>query len=164
MFKLLFMENEITNTGMDMETELSITLDGRNYLGIASKWATFLAIMGFIGTGFLALLGVCMMLISPFLGSFPKIGSTIGIPFVLLGVFYLLFAVLYFFPAYYLYNFATKIKTALYSNNQTTLDESLKNLKKTFQFMGIMTIALIGLYFVIILTFIISAISKGMAV
>jgi len=138
------MENEITS--IEKEATLSITSDGRTYLNTTAKWATFLAILGFIGSGILVFVGVIMLVISPMM----KSGSSFGFPTGVLGLIYLPLAVLYAFPSYYLYSFATKIKSALYNNRQAELDESLKNLKRTFKFLGIMTIVMIAAYLIMI--------------
>lgn len=152
------MENEITNASMEMEEKLTITSDGNSYLTTTAKWATFLSILGFVGTGIMVLVGVFMMFISPM----TKLGSTFGIPVALFGLLYLLMAVLYFFPAYYLYNFASKTKLALYNNRQDELDEGLKNLKKMFKFLGIMTIIIVSLYLIMIPAILVFSFAKGM--
>lgn len=154
------MENEMTHAGIEVETKLSITTEGGEYLKVASSWATFLAILGFIGTGFIVLASFFMMVMSPFIGSLSKFGGTFGFPMILLGVVYLLIGVVYFFPAYYLYNFANKIKIALINNNQEMLDQSLKNLKKMFKYIGIMSIVLISLYLIMIPVMIFISFSK----
>lgn len=152
------MEQEITNTNPEMEAKLCITPDGSSYLKTSAKWGTFLAILGFIGSGIMVFVALLMLIISPL----SKLSSTLGLPMSLLGVVYLLLAILYFFPAYYLYNFADKTKIALDTNNQDVLDDSLKNLKKMFKFIGIMTIVLIATYLIMIPTILILSFSKGM--
>jgi len=142
------MENEITNAGIEMDTKLNITADGNSYLRTTAQWATFMAILGFIGTVLLVVVAFFMMIISPM----SSLGSTFGFPMSLIGVLYLLMAVLYFFPAYYLYSFADKAKQALDGNKQELFDESLKNLKRMFKFLGIMTIVLISAYLIAIPT------------
>lgn len=142
------MENEITSAGIEMETKLIITSDGNSYLKTTAQWATFMAILGFIGTGLLVVVAFFMVIISPM----SKLNSTFGFPMSLIGVLYLLMAVLYFFPAYYLYNFAGKAKQALDGNKQELFDDSLKNLKRMFKFLGIMTIVMIAAYLIAIPT------------
>jgi len=61
------------------------------------------------------------------------------------SVFYILMALLYFFPCLYLFNFASKMQIALRNNDQDHLNESFKNLKSTFRFVGILTIVSLGL-------------------
>jgi len=152
------MENEIMNESIEQEASLAITLDGSSYLTSTAKWATFLSILGFIGTGIMVFAGITMMIISPM----SKLGSPFGFPLTLLGLLYIVLAVLYFFPAYYLYNFARKSKVALYNNDQEELDESLMNLKKTFKFLGIMTIVLVSAYIIMIPAIFIFSFAKGM--
>ena len=153
------MENEITNASIEMEAKLSITSEGSSYLTTTAKWATFLSIIGFIGTGIMVFLGVTMMATL----SLSSIRPMLGFPASIIGVIYIVLAVLYFFPAYYLYNFASKTKLALYNTNQAALDESLMNLKNTFKFLGIMTIVLISAYIILIPTMLFFVVSKGMA-
>lgn len=152
------MEQEITNTNAEMEAKLCITPAGNSYLKTSAKWATFLAILGFIGSGIMVFVALLMLIISPI----SKLSSTLGLPMSLLGVVYLLLAIFYFFPAYYLYNFADKTKIALDTNNQDVLDDSLKNLKRMFKFIGIMTIVLIATYLIMIPTVLILTFSKGL--
>jgi hypothetical protein len=153
------MESEITNSIIEHDQELVINADGRTYLNIASKWAKLLAVLGFIGTGFMVLAGIIMAVVTSFTS---RLGSPFGLPMGLLGLLYILMAALYFFPAYYLYNFASKTKIALDSINQSEFDSSLKNLKKMFKFLGIMTVALIAAYIIAIPTILIFSFSKGM--
>ena len=153
------MESEITNSNNKQNPELVINTDGSDYLNIASKWAKFLAILGFIGTAFMVLAGIIMAVVTSFTS---KLGSPFGFPVGLLGLLYVLLALLYFFPALYLFNFASKSRIALDTINQTEFDDSLKNLKKMFKFLGIMTIALIASYVIAIPTILIFSFSKGM--
>jgi hypothetical protein len=158
------MENEITNAGIEMDTKLSITSEGTSYLKTTYKWATFLAILGFIGSGIICLIAIGFMVASPFIGSSTKLGSAFGLPMILVGVVYLLLGVLYFFPAFYLYNFSNKMKVALELNKQDELDNSFSNLKKMFKFLGIMTIVLISAYLIMIPIILFISFSRGMAI
>ena len=54
-------------------------------------------------------------------------------------VFYLSARICFlFFPAYYLFNFSSKMRRALRNNDQLVLTDSLKNLKSYFKFYGIL--------------------------
>lgn len=149
------MENEIMNTSNEMETKLSITSEGSAYLISTAKWATFLSVIAFIGSGIMIFVAIIMMFM-------PAISAFAHFPMSLLSIIYLLLAVLYFFPAYYLYTFAGKVKLALYNNIQEDLDESLRNLKRTFKFLGIMTIVLISAYIILIPSILIFSFAKGL--
>jgi hypothetical protein len=53
---------------------------------------------------------------------------------------------LYFFPCYFLLRFSAKMNSALASDDAATLNESLRNLKVTFRYMGILTIIFLALF------------------
>ncbi len=118
----------------------------------ASKWARYLAILGFIGLGFSIFIGFIMML---FMGSaagpgrYPDIFELISGG--LIGAIYLIMAAVYFFPVLYLYRFADNLKKALIYNDQEKLRSAFSFLRKHYRFIGIMTIAIFGLYFLLIL-------------
>ncbi len=74
-------------------------------------------------------------------------------PFGLFGFLYIILAVIYFFPVYYLYKFSKDIGSALLYNNEEHLTSSFRFLKKHFKFIGIMIICMIAFYFVIFIVF-----------
>jgi len=103
-----------------------------------AKWANFLAIVGFVMLG-LIVVGALFMFgagASAFGG-----GSIIAV-----GFGYILMAVLYFFPTYYLFLFARKIKLGLNSTIQSEVDEAFLNLKKLFKFTGILMVVVLSIY------------------
>jgi flagellar biosynthesis protein FlhB len=55
-------------------------------------------------------------------------------------IFYIVFAVIAFFPYYFLLRFANKMKAALISNDQDALNGSFQNLKILYRYMGILMI------------------------
>jgi hypothetical protein len=127
---------------------LNLDQTSKSHLSEAARWAKFLAIVGFIACILIVLAGV-------FAGSiFEKYGdryegfgrnsqvSTRDLGAVA-AVMYVLVALLYFFPCLFLFNFASKMKTALLSNDQDTLSRSFQNLKKTFRYLGVLTIILL---------------------
>jgi len=62
-----------------------------------------------------------------------------------IAAIYVAMAVLYFFPFLFLYRFSNRMQSALRSNDQQTLINSLGNLRAYFRFVGILVI--IGLAF-----------------
>lgn len=109
-----------------------------------AKWAKFLAIIGFVMLGLMAI-GVLFMLVagatlinSPLSGTSGSIG--------MVSFIYIAMIALYFFPTYYLYQFATKIKSGLSDGNGSNIDAGFENLKSTFKFMGILMIIVLSLY------------------
>ena len=130
---------------------MNVDQAGKSHLAEAARWAKFLSIMGFIGCGLVVLIGV-------FFGSFFRTFTTglernspygdmpdSGPYSAAMAFIYIIIALIYFFPCLFLFRFATKMKTALASNDQETLNVSFQNLKATFRFIGILT--LIGLCF-----------------
>ena len=132
--------SEVNESAFSDFEELKIGENAKSFLLETAKWAKFLAILGFIGIGFMILAALMMMV----LGS--VIGNSSGFSPGILGLTYLVMSVLYFFPTLYLFNFASKIKSAILNQNQQDSDLGLENLKKTFKFMGIMAIVVIAIY------------------
>jgi tellurite resistance protein TehA-like permease len=103
------------------------------------KWAKFLAICSFVGLGMMGLAGVAMIILQ-----FERQANVLST--VIMGLFYILMAVIYFFPAVYLYRFATASADAIEKLNEDTLEEGLENLKSLFRFTGILMIIMFSLY------------------
>jgi len=144
-FKLIFMETLINNTETENTQNLLVTAEIQAYLRTASSWATFLAILGFIGSFLMILIGLALGLVGGTLSSLPhKPDSVIGsaiLPYM--GVFYIIIAVIYFLPSLYLFQFAEKTKKAIDNYNQELLNAGMEKLKSTFKTLGITTITFI---------------------
>jgi hypothetical protein len=144
-------EIEINATAIpDEPTGLLLLQDGQFYLEQAGKWARFLGIMGFIGSGIIAIVGFFFGTIMTVLSRYqathmPKIFGGA------LGFVYILIAVLYFFISLYLYQFGTRIKTAIDTANPIELSLASGKLKSFFKLLGIVTIVILSLNVLIIL-------------
>lgn len=138
--------------------ELQFTSMAKDYLRETSKWAKFLAIIGFIGIGFLVLIAFAMFAMGGSMGDMAAMsGLGAGV-----GIVYLLLAVLYFFPVMYLYKFATKAKNALNSNNSQELTDAFENMKSHYKFMGILAIIMLSIYALIFVVVILAGIGAAM--
>ena len=126
--------------------QLIIDLPIRTFLAESTRWAKFMAIVGFIFCGLIALFAVFVMF-TPSVGLTTRFTTPFGF---IVGPFYLLMALLYFFPSRYLYNFSDNISNALFNNDQDTLSTGFGNLKSNFKFWGILMICLIAFYILII--------------
>ena len=135
-------------------SDLVISTKSKNFLKYAAKWASFLAIVGFITLGLLVLIGFLMLLIGSQVS-----GVLGGAPIALFSAIYFGMAALYFFPIYYLFLFGQKIKKAIKSTNQNELDAGFENLKSCFKFLGIFTLVILSLYILMFLV----AIAAGAA-
>jgi len=122
-----------------LNSELQIDSIAQAHLAETAKWGVFLSIVGFILSGL-------FVLVALFAGTFmSSMNSAYGGAAPIIGagfitVVYLIIALLSFFMALFLYRFATKMKTALYTTDQDTLNNSLLNLKNLYKLMGILTI------------------------
>ena len=146
--------NDILDQGYNAPLNQSgLSSEDKGYLDTASKWAKFLGIMGFIFTGFIIIAALFMFTLgsslgSAFGGNSPISGGVLGFG---VGFLYILLALPYFFISLYMYRFATKTQTALYSSNDVTLTEAFKNLRNFFRLMGILIVAILVLYLVVVL-------------
>ena len=138
-----------------MEQDQSTSLFGLNidpsskaHLNEAAKWAKFLAIMGFIVCGLIVLIGIFAGSIFSRMSSYRSFDTEVNTSSfaAAAAVIYILIAVLYFFPCLFLFRFAVKMKTALMSDDQNTLNTSFQNLKKTFRYVGVLTIIVLSFY------------------
>ncbi|MEE1885225.1 DUF5362 family protein [Pedobacter flavus] len=137
------MENNLEEN-QDVNTEsvdLNVTEAMRSYLYDTARWAKFIGICGLVITGFFVLIAFG---INSIIGS----GTLDGGPYATLGqlgsaaltIIFLFYALVIFFPSFYLYRFSVKtIKGVLYLDSES-LTEGLKKLKSYFSFVGILII------------------------
>lgn len=130
--------------------ELEVSEDIKGLLKETSSWSYFLSILGFIRIGFLVIFGVFFSAIMSMgaLGDqnpYENLGFSMGY----FGLIYIVLALVYFFPVYYLFNFSRKMKSALSSSNNDNFKSAFTNLKSHYKFMGIFTIVMITLYILI---------------
>lgn len=146
--------NEILDQGFrssEMHNNLS-SMD-KDYLKTAAKWAKFLGIMGFIFTGIIIFAGLMMFTMGSYMmSSFPSNTNFSGGMFGAgLSFLYLMIALPYFFISLYMYRFSTKTQAALHSSNDMLMTEAFKNLRNYFRLMGFFVVAVIVLYFGLII-------------
>ncbi|TDX00922.1 DUF5362 family protein [Dinghuibacter silviterrae] len=108
-------------------------------LAESARWGTFLAIIGFIFCGLIALCMVTVLVI----GTASSLGS--GQTGLTIVVTYLIIAVLSFIPCLHLFNYSRSIRAAIASNNQDVMTEAFSKLKSYFKFLGIIAIVVIVL-------------------
>jgi len=130
----------------------TLTAIAKQALLVASKWAKFLSIIGFIGVGIMVILGIFIM----FQLSNLPINFQNNFPFAWFGIFYVLMALLYFFPTYYLFQFANKTKKGISNNSNESVEEGLVNIKSMFKFIGIFTVVILSIYALIFLVAVIA--------
>lgn len=134
------MENEKQTE--NFENQLTTAAVG--FLQESAKWSKFMAIIGFIGIGLMVLVSLFMAIGLSAMGAstMPELPFSMSV----FSIIYVLFAAIYFFPVYYLYQYATKTSAALHSKNKQLLTDGLENLKSHHKFLGIFTLIIISLY------------------
>jgi hypothetical protein len=124
---------------------LGIDSNSRDHLTEAASWAKFIAIIGFVFCGIIVVFGIFLgssfdMLLKS-MGEESEVGNIDMSGFgVIASTFYIGIAILYFFPCLFLFNFANYMKSALIIGDQEKMNKAFQNLKKTFRFIGILTI------------------------
>jgi hypothetical protein len=136
--------------------ELQIDHETTSYLSETAKWARFLSIVGFVMFG---LLIVFALIVGTF-ATLNPLGGTMGTGGFMQIVLLLAMIALYFIPCLYLFKFAKKMQLALRNNDQINLNDSLKNLKSNFKYVGILTIVMLSLYAIGLLVVVIIAATR----
>jgi hypothetical protein len=134
------MEHQSTNL-----FDLQIDGQSSSFLSDAARWSKFLAIIGFVMCGLLVVAGIFAGSVMGIMMN-SQMGAAGGVGGAVFTVVFLFFALLYFFPCLYLFNFASKMQLALRTNDQAQLNASFKNLKSCMRYMGIFTIIILSFY------------------
>jgi Family of unknown function (DUF5362) len=124
---------------IETEDSSSLSIQSKAFLSETAGWAKFLGIVGFVFIGLMILLGF-------FAGSMMSAFGGTGLPGAFFTIFYIVFALLYFFPCYYLVKFSSNMKQALQFQSRELLDSALENLKSFFKYLGIFTIVILAIY------------------
>jgi len=131
--------------------ELGLTGDAKSHLTETAKWAKFLAICGMIAIVLMIIIGVVVSIglssASSQFGNdmYGQSGMAAGLGMGVM-VFYIIVGLLYFFPCLFLLQFGNKMKLAIASGDDLLLSESFRNLKKTFRYLGVLTIIFLAFF------------------
>ena len=124
--------------------QLTLTSASKRFLRETSKWSFFLSIMGFIMIAFMLILAIFANSIFSMAAAMqPGVPENVG---MIMTITYLILAIIYFFPVYYLLQFSNKMKKALQTKNDETLASAFEMLKSHYKFIGVLTIRTISLY------------------
>jgi ABC-type multidrug transport system permease subunit len=136
----------------DAGLELKVDEETARNFKEGSGWAQFLAILGLVMMGF----GIIVLLVSVVgLAALDRRSSSMVI---LPLVFSIIMFGLFFFPMFYLLQYALKVRRAISTYNQEEFTKAIGQLKSHYKFMGIVAIIIIALY---VLMFIIIGISAA---
>lgn len=125
--------------------KIEIGPDTLNNLNATWKWTMFLSVFGFIFLGLMIGIG---LVTSTFLTAFKTSDTNLGIPETLVIIIFILTAVIYFFPVFFLFRFSKNIRDAIQKTNNRKLARAFRNLRIYFAYIGIMIIAGLCIYFV----------------
>ena len=145
------MEN-IEETQTDPQTPLRVTEEMRSHIYEMAKWTNFLAIVGFVFSGFIT---ITAFTVGAAIGTSPEIsamvGSLNGLGSVGFTVICLILAFALFYPSLLMYKYASKAKLGVLYAEQASLDEAFSKLKSLFKYWGIIAIIYITLYVVMLI-------------
>lgn len=128
---------------MENQTNLELNSIAVDALRSSAKWSMFLAILGFIGIGFMVVAAIFMGTI---MSMVPSDASPFGAMKGFISIIYILFAALYFPPTYYLFKYASDMKNALMYQKSDMVSDALVALKSHHKYLGISIIVFISLY------------------
>ncbi len=129
-----------------------LTATARQHLCQTGPWIRFFSILMLIGSGFVMLIGILMVLMG-FFGGFASQGPLPGVGpmpggmgIVFMGPVYFLMALLvYILPAIFLFRYSGAIRTLRSSPSPLALEDAMKHQKTFWRYVGIMTSILIAL-------------------
>lgn len=130
------------------EKKIEIEPQTLKHLNTARKWAMFLAIIGFIIVGIMIIIG---LLAGTFLTAFSSGQKGLGIPGSLTFIPVLLISAVYFFPVLFLFRFSKYSSHAIQKFDSMEFNKAIKNLKYYFAYIGIVFIAILTLYIIILI-------------
>ncbi|MES2457110.1 MAG: hypothetical protein V4594_16270 [Bacteroidota bacterium] len=143
---------------------LLVSEDLRSHIYEMARWARILAIVGFVFSGFMVLASFSAPAIidsvSQTMGEKNNPYAAIGSTGMMIAI--LLFALLYFYPSLMLFRFSNLSKSGVLYGDQDNLIAGMSALKSFFKFIGIVTLAVVVSYGLIVFLAIIGR-SAGMA-
>jgi hypothetical protein len=147
------MEDRILDDSLNATNQSGLSNIDKDYLLTAAKWSRFLGIVGCVMSGLVAILAFFITTLMNTMTAMQgvntnAIGSGVG---AFMTIFYLGMAALGFVYALYMYQFGTKTKAAILSNDSELLTEGFKNLKSMFRFSGILTAIVLSFYGLILI-------------
>ncbi len=117
-----------------------------SHLKETRPWVMFMAILGFIGAGFMGIGGLSMIVVGAISGSAMKEAGGMGVGMLLLmSLIYLLAAFVYVYFSILLLRYASSINNLVDTEKTRYLEEALLRQKTFWKGVGIMTIIGLGL-------------------
>lgn len=111
-----------------------------------AKWANFLAIVGFVFTGIIALAAFSIGTLFATMMAGTPYGMMLGSMGTVITVFYLIVAAICFILNWFLFQFASRTKKAFIHDDSSLLDGGIHRLQSYFKMIGIMVIIELALF------------------
>jgi len=127
---------------------VAVTAATIEHLRRAKPWVRFIAVMSFIGSVLLVVLGLVLAVMGSALPAMFGGSSNPGVG-IGMGIVYLLLALLYIFPGLYLWRYANAIDSLVRYPQSLTLEEAMKHQTAFWRFVGILSAVMIAIYAVI---------------
>lgn len=128
--------------------KIEIDQETLKHLNTTRKWAMFLAIVGFIFLGLIVIVG---LIAGTFLTAFSTGEKGLGIPESLMFIPVLLISAIYFFPVLFLFRFSKHTHHAIQTLDKLSFHKAIKNLKAYFAYIGILIIAVLTFYILVLI-------------
>jgi len=143
-------EPELEHVEDDGAVTLLVTEDIRSYIYETAKWTKFLSIVGFIITGLMVMVAFSANAIMQSMAEIPAYQGLAGMGSGIITFFYLLIALVYFYPSFLMYKFSGAAKTAVLYGSQENFSIAMSKMKSIFKFWAILTIIIIVMYVLMI--------------
>lgn len=126
-----------------------VTDEGKLYLKSTGSWCMFLAVLGIIGIVFLLFAGIITIVGASKVGtisSYDYYGtsvhnlSSVTTAMYIVGIVYVVLALVYIYPVKCLMTFNSKVKMAIITNSTPDMTTAFKNIKGYFKFLGMLII------------------------
>ena len=144
-----------TEPGEEKSNIPQLTYESVNSLQLAAQWAKFLAIIGFVGTGFLLIVGLVLLAFSGVL--WENINSIIPVKPSIFSALYFILGVVSLMPVVFLNNFSNQTIRAIRSPDTELLNMAFMNLRRMFLYLGMATIIILILYIIAVVAMVVGA-------
>lgn len=144
------------------DNSLKIGEKTKGLLAEVAKWSKVVGIIGFVVCGILLLVALAMVFFAKQIGAqLVAVGQSAAIANSTTGIAYAVMAILYYFPAKYIYDFAVYMKQAVEHNDQESIDYSFDRLRAFFKFIGMVALAIVGFYGITVIASLFSGVAGG---
>ncbi|MES2279176.1 MAG: DUF5362 family protein [Bacteroidota bacterium] len=143
------------------EPVMVLNQEAQYYLQQAGKWASFLGIMGFIGSGLILLVAIFAGTLLSTISKFSPSPSPLTMMGPAIGVIYFIIAGIMFYINLNLYQFGTRIKSGIAFGDNRILTSSFDKLRSFFKIKGIILIVVISFYLLALIAVVIAGVGAA---